>query len=257
MIFLSWAEIKKAVNSNLSKPINELITDIVNAAHTQRIKIYEANTIFTVPSNVYAIYVTAIASGGNGYSSLLGGGGGCGNWCYRKPIAVSPNTEYSVVVGSGNTTFGGARLVLLKGESGSATSGGKGGNNSGFGGFAYSDSVEDDPIDTIKGGIRDGGFGAGGFGHFASNSSQYCKAGNGGIGTGYGGSGGRAVKGPRNSVSESRFGSAGGGGSPIYFVGINGASCNGGDGCQNGSNYGAGGGSGGGLGGQGVMIIEW
>ncbi len=255
---MSWAEIKKALNSNIAKPLNELITEMANSSYTGRRKIYDAGGIFTAPANVYTVYITAIAAGGNGSAGNYGGGGGCGEWCYKKPVNVVPGVDYSVVVGSGNTSFGVVLVLLTKGESGSLTAGGKGGNGTGLGGFAYSVTVGDEPLDSVSGGIRNGGIGAGGLGNEPGVSNpEYCKAGDGGMGAGFGGQGGRGIKGPASKVSSTVFGRAGGGGAPIYFMGINGSSCRGGDGGQNGEKYGAGGGGGGGLGANGVMIIEW
>ncbi len=255
---MSWAEIKKAINSNHAKPLNELITELINASYTGRRKIYDANGVFTAPANVYTVYVTAIAAGGNGSAGYYGGGGGCGEWCYRKPVNVTPGNEYTIVVGSGNTSFSSVAVLLIKGESGSSTAGGKGGNGTGLGGFANNDTISEDSLDTVSGGIRNGGIGAGGLGNDPGiTGPSYCKAGNGGTGAGMGGQGGRGMKGPRDRLGLSIMGKAGGGGAPIYFVGINGSSGRGGDGGQNGEKYGAGGGSGGGQGANGVMIIEW
>lgn len=117
---MSWAEIKKAVNSNLDVPLNE---QHGNAVFTE-------NGTFTFKASVLYL-ITAIASGGNGasgsdgkwtsnssYSGGTGGTGGTSGMGIEKhPIVVSENTKGDITVGSGNTviSYGTNNIVLKKG----------------------------------------------------------------------------------------------------------------------------------------------
>ena len=83
--------------------------------------VFTENGTFTVPAGVSKIYVTAIASGGNGeikYSQgTVGdaGGGRCGEFAIKKPIAVAPENAIAITVGAGNTVIGN-HLTLEKGK---------------------------------------------------------------------------------------------------------------------------------------------
>jgi len=89
---MSWAEIKKAVNSDLSTPLNTLVTalseEIKSTFNANGHRIFTSNGTFTVPENVYKVYVTMADGGGGGgscmyysrslYSAKGGNGGGLG-----------------------------------------------------------------------------------------------------------------------------------------------------------------------------------
>lgn len=148
---MSWAEIKKAVNSNLSKPLDKYIEEkaeeILNlntemmASYNNRQQLFTENGTFTVPNGVKTLLITAVASGGDGgngtrggegsNSGTGGGGGGAGQWCLNKPVNVKPGEVIDVTVGTGNTRFG-SYVTLTKGGNGGG--GGGGGGNSGFNG---------------------------------------------------------------------------------------------------------------------------
>ena len=83
--------------------------------------VFTENGTFTVPAGVSKIYVTAIASGGNGEvktsQNIAGdaGGGRCGEFAIKKPIAVAPENAIAITVGAGNTVIGN-HLTLEKGK---------------------------------------------------------------------------------------------------------------------------------------------
>lgn len=111
---------------------------------------YTAGTYsWTCPTDVYKIWITAIAGGGNGglgnaatggNHALAGGGGGSGGQCFEQEIAVVPGQIYQIIVGAQgqNTTFGvlgGANLLTLTaGANGATPAGGKGGTPNGIDG---------------------------------------------------------------------------------------------------------------------------
>lgn len=140
-----WAYIKKAINTNLNKTLDTLITErasttdalITNKSTeinnntntaTNRRQIFTSNGTFTVPSGINRIYITACAAGGTGgtggvqgtYSMNGGGGGGSGgrkgDECSKHILAVSSGQNISVTVGSGNTIVG--SITLVKGSNG-------------------------------------------------------------------------------------------------------------------------------------------
>ncbi len=133
---MSWAEIKKSVNSNVIFPLNEIGLNKVT---------FTTNSTWTCPDGVNVVYATGIAAGGDGGTAGIfstniecgGGGGDRGQFCFRRPIKVTPNQTYSVTVGAGDTVF--HTLTLKKGTGGnSGSDGGTGGGNGGGNGARIS-----------------------------------------------------------------------------------------------------------------------
>jgi hypothetical protein len=134
------------------------------------IQLFSTGGTFVVPTNVTKIMVELWGGGGgggNGYNdgthSYSGGGGGAGGYAWNV-FNVTPNTHYSVVVGTGGnpggaggTTSFGVLLNATGGSpGGSATSGGNGAG--GAGGVGGGSTVF--PVTGSSG--RGGGFYTGG-----------------------------------------------------------------------------------------------
>ena len=249
------------------------LDSIVNSPSNR--SIFTANGIFTVPAGVNAIIVTACGAGGNGgtgsSSGGSGGGGGGGACIIRNSYTVAPAQVINITVGAGIATVLSGIVTLGTGGAGgnggtstagtSGSSGGSGGGGGGTGGGV-----------STSGGV--GIVGAGGTG------------GNGGIaaasgdGSGGGGGGGSLTGGAGGGGGSdgTLIGSAGGicgsnlvMGNFIHFAfSMNGTTPHAESGnttlAAGGSgSFGAGGGGGGagigvspgGIGGRGIVIIEW
>ena len=223
------------------------------------------STTWTAPAGVSSleyIIVGGGGGGGGGYDTGAGGGGG-GGMVLSGTIAITPGTDYTVLVGEGGaaSTSDYGRL--------NETAGGDGGSSS-FG------------IITALGGgggkasrIQTGGSGNGGAAQTLL-ASAVGGSGGGNAGTSAGGSGGggggAAAAGTNGSPSARGIGGAGiilslSGSSIMYGAGGNGAQGNvatvGANGTSNRGNGGSGGGysSGGarngGAGGSGIVIIRY
>lgn len=246
-----------------------------------------ATQTFTVPVSINYLDVTCVGAGGGGGGAGTdaggggtqtgGGGGGGGGATVRRRIPVTPNTGYTVTIGSkglgssagtagtngGDTSFG--TLVVAKGGSGGGSTTGTG---VGAAGAAGTGSINDltgsgtinptltaTPIAILFG---DGAAVAGGPGG-AGGSGVGTNAGAAGtnIETRAGGTGGTAT--------ASR-GGGGGGGASAFGAGGAGGNSSGAPSSPAAGNYGAGGGGGGGKGASaspgadgsnGICIIEW
>lgn len=151
-----WSIIKKAVNSDLSTPLNipinaikaktDLITQIKEKTDlipllADKCQLFLANGIFVVPAGVYAVYLTGCAAGnagdvGGAYVGVggvyIGGAGGAGGevaFDFLIPN-LTPGQSIAVTTGAGNTVFG-SYLTLVKGG---GAPGGAGGAATGYGG---------------------------------------------------------------------------------------------------------------------------
>lgn len=238
-----WPIIKKAVNSDLSTPLNipinaikektDLISDI--KAKTDLItqiksktdlimgkcQLFLANGTFVVPAGVYAVYLTGCAagnSGRNGGSSQGGVGGAGGEIAFDFLVPnLTPGQSIAVTTGTGNTVFGSLTpvvttyLMLTKG-------GGAAGGNPGVPGAA-GESLMGMPYggpggaagtgDTSAGGGGGGGaFGVGGAGGYMLSETEVV----GQPGTGYGTGGGGGHK------KTSKATGAGGAGAPGFLL---------------------------------------
>ena len=218
------------------------------------------STTWTAPAGVTSleyIIVGGGGGGGGGYDTGAGGGGG-GGMVLSGTIAITPGTDYTVLVGEGGdaSTSDYGRL--------NETSGGDGGSSS----F--------DIITALGGGggkasrIQTGGSGKGGA---AQTLLASAVGGNGGGAAGSGGGGGGAAAAGTDGASGARgVGGAGillslSGSSVMYGAGGNGARGNtattGANGTPNRGNGGGAGGHGpfgarnGGAGGSGVVIIRY
>lgn len=166
-----YAEIKKTINSNLAKPLDKLINEILGGY-----QLFTENGIFTVPDGVNKVNISACGGGGGGggmnhASGQLGGGGGYSQFILDKTIDVSPGSIIDITIGSGGN---GASYYNEGGSKGGSTVIGDiltlaGGN----GGGAYSN-----PIAGTYGGSGSVG------GTSPLFSGLYGKGGNGGYGSG-------------------------------------------------------------------------
>ena len=143
-----WPIIKKAVNSDLSTPLNipinaikaktDLITQIKSKTDliTGKCQLFLGNGTFVVPTGVYAVYLTGCAAGNAG---SLGGAGGGGVGGAGGEIAfdflipnLTPGQSIAVTTGAGNTVFG-SYLTLVKGGGAPGGAGGGGAGAAGGG----------------------------------------------------------------------------------------------------------------------------
>ena len=260
---MSWAEIKKAVNSDLSLTLDNLIKQTTS---NSGYRIFTQTTNFTIPEGVYKIFVTLLdggsgggarsayytARGGNGGNNRdgvggglgslganryygVGGGGSAGKLLSNYGVIVIPNETYEVVVGAGGA--GGA-------------SGGASGSVGGYSSLKYNNTILADT--SLSAAVRLGSGGNGGEGY--------------GDHGGGGGGGGGYLNGANGNNADSTYGDGGAGGAGgtgiASFVGTGGAGGQGGyySGYAGGS-YGAGGGGStnntGASGAPGIVIITW
>lgn len=266
---MSYSEIKKAINSNLNVPLNELTA--------KNVITIEANTTWISPVTG-TILVSAISAGGDGgtgtNASGGGGGGAAGNFIIRKAINVTKGQSINCTVGLGNTVFG-SYFTLVKGANGYNGSDVNGGGQGGYGSGNPGKRASNPDTSSSAGDIGSGGGGGVAISGQDRIGNDGSSGGNGITVFGIVGSlGGISPKGNGNNPSG-----GGGAGIPQVFIKtFNGAINDGAGGAggypasvngKNGSLYGAGGGGGaggrsgitssgtGGLGGNGVIIIEY
>ena len=187
---------------------------------------FTSNGTFTVPAGVTKIWITAFGAGGSG-NNYDGGQGG--DFVIRKAFMVTPNDSLSITVGKGNLNKDGGATVIgnLITLEGGAKGGGK---------RNHKGSLSGTSVGGVKVAAQNTVFAHGGS-NGADNTSSSGGPGGFGGGAGYGRGGDGA-----NGNSE-------------YYVGFKG---------ENGG-IGAGGGGGGygssigtpGIGGDGIVIIEW
>lgn len=134
-----WAEIKKAINSNLNTPLNVLIENGVIGGY----QLFTDSGEFIVPPGVKRILITAIGSGGGGggagsvYThnvtdtsgyyinrSATGGGGGSGYFVKDKARVVTPGTKIPITINAGGVSGSGATAT----SKANGTAGGVGGS---------------------------------------------------------------------------------------------------------------------------------
>ena len=150
------------------------IRTVVNAIPTGGKAVFTANGTFTVPSWVTEITVSACAAGGNGTPYIYnytggtftpGPGGRAGEYAINYKAQVTPNSNLSITVGTGNTVVG-AFLTLIS-SGGSAGIGYDGASGPfGSGGKAG--------VDGSTHGANGKGFGSGGGGGRWVSSGIYC-----------------------------------------------------------------------------------
>ena len=211
------------VGSWVIDTVNSVLGILIQAHGTQT---FTSDGTFTVPDGVTTLLVTAFGAGGSGYNY---DGGQGGDFVIRKAFMVTPNDSLSITVGKGNLNNDGGATVI--GNLITLAGGGKGGkkrNHKGALGGTTVNRVEVAAQNTVfaHGGLRG-----------TDNTSSSGGSGGSGGGAGYG------------------RGGDGANGNTEYYVGFNG---------ENGG-IGAGGGGGGygsrigtpGIGGNGIVIIEW
>lgn len=190
---------------------------------------FTSNSTFTVPENVYEIFVDGVGGGGgggggrsindsDGINTSGAGGGGSGYQVSKRKIRVVPLTEHNVIIGTG----GGGGSYNNDGKAGTSTvlgtlltlSGGRGG-----GAATYSSSTTPHSGNGSGGiGGNNGGKGGYGFRYASSKTNFGLMTGSNGISGGRGGFGGRHY-----STYYYYFVGGGGGGGSIFGSGGNGA----------------------------------
>lgn len=218
-----WAAVKYALNSTLGTSSFLSLDKMIQAHGTQT---FTKDGTFTVPDGVHKILVTAFGAGGSGYDY---DGGQGGDFVIKKAFMVTPNDSLSITVGKGELKKDGGATVI--GNLITLEGGGRGGvkrNHKGALGGTTVNHVEAAAQNTVfaNGGLRG-----------ATNTSSSGGPGGYGGGAGYG-RGGNGAK-----------------GNTKYLKGLDGED----------GGIGAGGGGGGygdilgtpGIGGNGIVIIEW
>ena len=215
----------------MSWDVGAWVIDTVNSVLGTLIKTHGTQTFtsdgtFTVPDGVTKILVTAFGAGGSGYDY---NGGQGGDFVIRKAFMVTPNDSLSITVGKGNLNKDGGATVIgnLITLEGGAKGGGK---------RNHKGSLSGTSVNGVAVAAQNTVFAHGGLNGARNNSSSGGPGGFGG-GAGYG------------------RGGSGADGNTEYSVGFKG---------ENGG-IGAGGGGGGhgssigtpGIGGDGIVIIEW
>lgn len=245
-----------------------------------------ADCTWTAPDDVARVEVMLVGGGGGGGHTSGGGGGGGGlvtRMGAANAVAVTPGTDYPIVIGGGglggapgrgsvggNTTFNGLAAVGGGGGGGWAQSGAGGGSGGGGGGNGSGATGGGATTQTGGIGFAGGGGGnntgggdgkGGGGGGAGAVGATGAAGGSGGAGytlawtnTCYGGGGGGGVGNQvTNAGSASCGGGAGGKGSTA--VGADGQPNTGGGGGGGGSMAGAG--ASGGAGGSGIAVIRY
>lgn len=214
------------------------------------VKTFSAAGSFTVPADIYTVYVSGIGGGGgggggggciSGTSGAGGGGGGVGSFTFKKAITVTPGQVIAVTIGAGGSA----------GAAGTSTANG---GNGGAGGATSFGSLL-----TLSGGAA----GSGAQSATSSNASVAGGAAGAGGGAGSDGSKGYSLPlgipgigsgspfGSTGPHSRSGDSSGGGGATPVGYGGGGG----GGGGAYSGSTASSGGP--GGAGAPGFLIVEW
>jgi len=200
------------------------------------------------PDDITSVTVECWGGGGAGASGVsqnnYGGGGGGGGGYGKKTISVTPETNYTVVVGgSGQDSYFISPTIVKggAGANGNGTSGGSGGSyigdigyNGGNGGNVYNS------------GSAGGGYG----GQGGTSANSYYAGGGGGGGAGNGISGNSGGGGGGGGGYSSNLQGGTGGGTYLGYGGITGNSSTGNGVGGSGGGYGGGGGGGGYLNGN-------
>jgi len=237
-------------------------TTMAQPSGTQYYTTVGSNT-WTCPVGVTSVSICLIGGGGGGGTVLGSGGGGGGGCTKANNVAVTPGTNYTIVVGAAGTstssggsstglgytaTGGSVGIVTVGGNGGTGTySGGKGGSGASSGSYSSGGG----------GGGAAGWKGGGGAGGHGGKSTAAATTGSAGASSAGGGGGGGAYT---TTVNIQYWGGGGGGGSYSNTVsgsgGIAGsgsvypASCGGGGTSGGGSLSSVWGGGGKGLGGS-------
>ena len=221
-----WGAIKKAINTDLSFPLDKLITE-------HGIQTFTEDGTFIVPKGVKKVWITACGGGQGGGSGTVStsnwkyapAGGDGGECIIRESFSVLPNQQIDIVIGTGG--------VASKAVHGAEGVFGDPGGNTVIGSLV-----------TIRGGDHSGhgliGSGKGGTGYTAYSGTERTSASAGEDGI-------RGVGGRSSDESSAADRKGGGGGS--YG--------NGGDALSDTLPGYGGGGAGGQDGGSGVVFIEW
>ncbi len=115
-------------------------------------QIFTTSGTFTAPSGITRIFISGCGAGGAGGGSVnpgdAGGGGGAGEWIINQPYIVIPSNSYTVTIGSGGTPVnaagntpgntGGSTIfdtITLVGGNGGVGADTSGAHNGGSGGF--------------------------------------------------------------------------------------------------------------------------
>jgi hypothetical protein len=146
---------------------------------TTNSQINDANCVFTVPSNVYAVDYLVVAGGGGGNS----GGGGAGGLVTSWSVYDQSGSTLIAPRGTPLTVYPTNQIPIQVGVGGS---GGSGGNYNTWGIIQSQMNLGANGHDSIFGSVRAVGGGRGGFGFGCSGGSTGCdqSGANGGSGGG-------------------------------------------------------------------------
>jgi len=166
--------------------------------------------LWTCPVGVYEVSVVCVGAGGGGANSASGAsGGGGGGLGWKNYISVTPNTQYTIVVGGGGEA-GTTSIIAGAGYSSYFI------NTSTVAGYGGNGGLENSTF-TILGGsyVGDGGGNGGRTTGRSLLSSYYQASGGGGAGgyTGVGGTGGMSTINGSSGNGYPGQGGGGGGGS--------------------------------------------
>ena len=225
-----WAEIKKAINSNLNTPLNVLIENGVIGGY----QLFTESGEFTVPVGVKRVLITAIGSGGggggagavythnvtetNGYyinRSATGGGGGSGYFIKDRARVVTPGAIIPITINAGGTSGAGATAARnakggTGGAGGSVTVGDLLSVDGGAGGNGATYAERESGTDGVSG--SGGAFGVGGKNGLTGSGSslkgatkpfENIEGGNGGVAAEvFGGAYGQGGQGGDSTLTE-------------------------------------------------------
>ena len=241
---MSWAEIKKAVNDNLTVPLNR-------QCQIPRMVVYINNATFVAPRSTW-YSITAVGAGGPGGAGLTQkgvpqnkGGGGGGGAVSASKLYFEKGMSVRITIDSNGTAFGsfmsagaggagvdrnstggtggvavGGNLFNINGNDGSGTNGGSAGlttvagygiNGAGSGYLPIPNPSNISTCGTTTTSPTLGGGNAGG-----KTTGAYGVVGTGGAGFGGGGSGGQG--GVTSDVNGRGYAYGGSGGSGAVFI---------------------------------------
>lgn len=85
-----------------------ILSQFLTAGSKDKIQTFTSSSTFTVPENVFSIFVTMCAGGGgrsaNNVNGYVYGGGGGGGYYVNYPISVTPGDVLTITIGAGGTS---------------------------------------------------------------------------------------------------------------------------------------------------------
>ena len=82
-----------------------ILSQFLTAGSKDKIQTFTSSSTFTVPENVFSIFVTMCGGGGGRdvkvYNNYVHGGGGAGGYYINYPISVTPGDVLTITIGAG------------------------------------------------------------------------------------------------------------------------------------------------------------